>query len=150
MSEWAVPAQYPQQRQMAAQPEWYSAGGTAQYASTSYNSYDMPGGGQSSGAAYGSFEDEAPLLEGVAPPAALQGIAVTGVQREGDQQAGRMLFGTGVPSGGGAAPPDLPTRPPPLPTHWPPLPAPMPCSPSACLQSWASTSPPSSAAPAAS
>lgn len=72
MSEWHVSAPYQQQRHNAvpAQPagsgvEWYS-GGAQQYASTSYGStYGGAQGGQG-GAAYGSFEDEAPLLEGAA------------------------------------------------------------------------------------
>jgi hypothetical protein len=68
MSEWHVSAPFQQQRhtaggaQAGGAPEWYNAGGAGQYAATSY-SYDMPRGGQS-GAAYGSFEDEPPLLEG--------------------------------------------------------------------------------------
>lgn len=70
MAEWHVSAQYHQQRHPQAAPaaqggpEWYSGGpSAASYGGSSY-SYDMPGGGQSGGAAYGSFEDEAPLLEG--------------------------------------------------------------------------------------
>lgn len=70
MSEWNVPGPYQQQQRPVApgQPagagsgvEWYS-GGAQQYAATSY-SYEVPRGGRSA-AAYGSFEDEAPLLEG--------------------------------------------------------------------------------------
>ena len=44
--------------------EWYQAGG-AQFAAADY-SYPAADGGPSSGA-YGSFEDEPPLLEGVTP-----------------------------------------------------------------------------------
>ena len=45
--------------------EWYQAGG-AQFAAADY-SYPAADGGPTSGA-YGSFEDEPPLLEGALPP----------------------------------------------------------------------------------
>ena len=73
MAEWHLSGQYAQQRpqQPAAgggaggAPEWYSSGGTYAASSSSY-SYEAPGvGGRGAGgAAYGSFEEEAPLLEG--------------------------------------------------------------------------------------
>jgi len=44
--------------------EWYQAGGT-RFAAADYN-YPAADGAASSSAAYGSFEDEAPLLEGAA------------------------------------------------------------------------------------
>lgn len=68
MAEWHVSAPYQQQRHPAAQGgpaggvEWYSAGTSAQYGASSYGGYDMSAA--QSGAAYGSFEDEPPLLEG--------------------------------------------------------------------------------------
>jgi hypothetical protein len=46
--------------------EWYAAT-TTQYASTSYTQYDQ-GLANNGGAAYGSFDDEAPLLEGRSCP----------------------------------------------------------------------------------
>ncbi|KAL4441443.1 hypothetical protein ABPG77_001947 [Micractinium sp. CCAP 211/92] len=69
MAEWHVSAQYQQQRHPAAQGgpagaggvEWYSAGSNAQYGASSYGGYDVSA--SQSGAAYGSFEDEPPLLE---------------------------------------------------------------------------------------
>ncbi|PSC76290.1 integral membrane Yip1-family isoform B [Micractinium conductrix] len=64
MTEWHVSGQYSQQRHPAAGPaggvEWYSAGAGQQYGASTY-SYDMPGG--QGGAAFGSFDDEPPLLE---------------------------------------------------------------------------------------
>lgn len=68
MAEWHVSGPYQQQQhtgvpaQSGGGPEWYSAGGASQYSATSY-SYETSRGTQG-GAAYGSFEDEAPLLEG--------------------------------------------------------------------------------------
>ena len=55
------PAQY--MAQTAPNVEWYSPAGQQQYATYGGydNSYQSSGGG---GGAYGSFEDEAPLLEG--------------------------------------------------------------------------------------
>lgn len=72
MAEWHASG-YAQQRHNAGQSggggvEWYSGGGSQAYSATgsSYN-YDVPGGaGGAGGAAYGSFEAEAPLLEGEA------------------------------------------------------------------------------------
>lgn len=68
MAEWHVSGQYQQQRHPAVAPqaggggvEWYSAGAGSQYAASSY-SYDVPGA--QSAAAFGSFEEEPPLLEG--------------------------------------------------------------------------------------
>jgi len=45
--------------------EWYQAGGT-RFAASDYNYPAADGAAASSSAAYGSFEDEAPLLEGAA------------------------------------------------------------------------------------
>lgn len=70
MAEWHVSG-YGQQRHpvQPQQPaaggvEWYSGTGAAQYGASSTYNYDAPVGAQGGGAAYGSFEDEAPLLEG--------------------------------------------------------------------------------------
>lgn len=69
MAEWHQPG--PQQ---GGSVDWYSEGGSAQsYASApaaqAYGGYGGGGGHGSGGAAYGSFEDEPPLLEGGCAPA---------------------------------------------------------------------------------
>ena len=67
MAEYAHPQRGPSSTQYAAQPapnvEWYSSSSQQQYASSNY-AYEQHNYASSSGAAYGTFEDEAPLLEG--------------------------------------------------------------------------------------
>lgn len=56
---------HPAAQQQGGGVEWYaSSSGAAQYGAGSYG-YEMPASGGGGGAAYGSFENEAPLLEGL-------------------------------------------------------------------------------------
>ncbi len=65
MADWQVHQRHPGAQQPGGGVEWYaSSSGAAQYGAGSYG-YEMPASGGGGGAAYGSFEDEAPLLEGL-------------------------------------------------------------------------------------
>ncbi|PRW51047.1 YIPF5-like protein [Chlorella sorokiniana] len=73
MTDWQVHQRHPTAQQPGGGVEWYaSSTGAAQYGAGSYG-YEMPASGGGGGAAYGSFEDEAPLLEelGIDIPAIL-------------------------------------------------------------------------------
>ena len=65
MSEFHLNQQYAYQ-QPQPNVEWYSAATSAQYAPQSYGGYEAHGS-TSAAAAYGSFDDEPPLLEGSFP-----------------------------------------------------------------------------------
>lgn len=67
--------------------EWYQAGG-AQFAAADY-SYPAADGGPTSGA-YGSFEDEPPLLEGAVP---CKPFGITSYSQQGFENELPLLWG---------------------------------------------------------